>query len=124
MKRAIAILAVAVGLTLYADAHARVGRQYAVGSTAYDLCSSGPIMADGRHVHTGAVAINFLPLGTRIRLDQPIRMHNTHGVLERRRAFVVEDRIGWGTQADFWFARCAEANAYGRQRRTFRVVTR
>lgn len=79
----------------------------AVVSTAY--CLSGT-MADGTGVRWGSVASNQYPLGT---------------VLEVRpapagqRRWVVRDRIGWGTQLDFWMPSCGAALGWGR--RTVRI---
>jgi 3D (Asp-Asp-Asp) domain-containing protein len=79
-----------------------------VSSTAY--CVRGR-MANGRYVHTGAVAMNSVPLGTRVRVSRSptgLRWHR------------VEDRIGYGSQFDFWVPSCAQARAWGR--RTVRVT--
>jgi len=100
----------------------RLGARYTVESTAYSLCSSGSTMANGRHVRWGAVANNFLALGTRIKFDKPIRAHRADGRLVARRYFTVADRIGYGTQLDVWMSVCADAIAYGRRVATFRVV--
>lgn len=75
----------------------------AVVSTAYCL---GGTMADGTPVRAGSVANNFLPLGTRVTV--------TASPTQRRR-FVVRDRIGWGTQLDFWTPSCTRARAWGRR---------
>jgi 3D (Asp-Asp-Asp) domain-containing protein len=87
-------------------------RTVTVESTAYAPCSSGGRMANGQRPHAGAVAMNLLPLGTRIRVSR--------SPLGRRRAFVVSDRIGYGSQLDFWTPSCAKARAWGR--RTVRVT--
>ena len=58
------------------------------------------------------VANNFLPLGTKITV--------TASPTSRRR-FVVRDRIGWGTQLDFWVPSCAQAIAWGRRTVRLRV---
>lgn len=102
----------------------RLGSRYTVESTAYSLCSSGSIMANGRHVRWGAVANNTLALGTRIKLGRPIAAHRADGRLVHRRYFTVADRIGWGSQADFWMPRCADALRYGRRPVRFTVVAR
>jgi 3D (Asp-Asp-Asp) domain-containing protein len=72
-------------------------------STAYCL---GGTMSDGRSVHVGAVAMNLLPLGTRVTASS-----SPYGPAH----FTVEDRIGWGTQIDFWVPSCATARAWGRR---------
>lgn len=88
------------------------GRHYSVQSTAYSPCSSGTIMANGQHTHWGAVANNFLPLGTRIRMDHRVR---------GRRWFTVEDRIGHGSQLDIFMPSCAAAIQWGRRQIGFTV---
>lgn len=77
-----------------------------LASTNYSPCSSGTIMADGTPVRFGSVAMNTLPLGTRVYLRP--------GLYGRHR-FVVRDRIGWGSQLDIWNPSCAGAIAYGRR---------
>lgn len=64
-------------------------------------------MADGSSVRAGSVAHNGYPLGTRITVDP---------AFFGRRRFVVRDRIGWGTQLDFWTNSCAAARNWGRRR--------
>lgn len=75
-------------------------------STAYSPCSAGSIMADGSHVRPGSLAHNGYPLGTRVWV--------TPAVFGRHR-WTVRDRIGWGSQADFWTPSCGAADAYGRR---------
>jgi hypothetical protein len=70
-------------------------RWIAVTSTAYCL---GGTMADGTGVRWGSVASNQYPLGT--------VMEVTPAPTGRRR-WIVRDRIGWGTQLDFWAPSCA-----------------
>jgi len=79
----------------------------AVVSTAY--CLTGT-MADGTGVRAGSVASNQYPLGTVLEVRP-----SPSG----RRLWVVRDRIGWGTELDFWVSSCARAIAWGR--RTVRV---
>jgi 3D (Asp-Asp-Asp) domain-containing protein len=74
----------------------------AVVSTAY--CLSGT-MADGTPVQAGSVANNFLPLGTRVTVSASPA---------QTRRYVVRDRIGWGTQLDFWTPSCATARGSDR----------
>lgn len=74
-----------------------------LNSTAY--CLSGT-MANGRRVHSGAVAMNLLSLGSHVTVSSsPLGT----------RHFTVEDRIGWGSQIDFWVPSCALALAWGRR---------
>lgn len=72
-------------------------------STAY--CLSGT-MADGTTVRPGSIAHNGYPLGTHI----TVRPSPTG-----RRRFVVRDRIGWGSELDFWLPTCGAARAWGRR---------
>lgn len=82
-------------------------------STSY--CLTG-IMANGQRVRAGSVAMNRHPLGTRIRL-----VGQTFG---GRRYFVVRDRIGWGSELDFWSPSCAASFAWGRRAVRYRVIGR
>jgi 3D (Asp-Asp-Asp) domain-containing protein len=75
----------------------------AVVSTAY--CLSG-VMADGTSVRSGSVAENTLRLGTAIEVS---------AAPSPARRFVVRDRIGWGTQLDFWVPSCSDALRWGRR---------
>ena len=72
-------------------------------STSY--CLSGR-MADGTYVRAGSVAHNGFALGTRIWVEP---------AFFGRHRFTVRDRIGWGTQLDFWAPTCARAFAWGRR---------
>jgi 3D (Asp-Asp-Asp) domain-containing protein len=72
-------------------------------STAYCLIGT---MADGSWTRDSSVAHNGFALGTRITVSPPFRGH---------RRFVVRDRIGWGTELDFWTPTCASAFAWGRR---------
>lgn len=74
-----------------------------VQSTAY--CDQGT-MADGTYTRAGSVAMNMVRLGTRVRVNRSptgLRYHT------------VRDRIGWGSQLDFWVPNCAAARAWGRR---------
>lgn len=79
----------------------------AVVSTAY--CLSGT-MADGTGVRWGSVASNQYPLGTVLEIRPAVG---------RQRRWVVRDRIGWGTDLDFWVPSCGQALSWGR--RTVRI---
>lgn len=81
----------------------------ALVSTAYCL---GGTMADGSGVRAGSVANNALPLGTHVLVDPPF-----YG----QRRFTVRDRIGWGTQLDFWHGSCSAARQWGRRTVRLRV---
>ncbi len=80
-----------------------MARLLAVVSTAY--CLSG-VMADGTGVRAGSVASNRYPLGTVLEV--------TPAPAGRRR-WIVRDRIGWGTELDFWLPTCAAARTWGRR---------
>lgn len=80
-----------------------MARWMAVVSTAY--CLSGT-MADGSGVRWGSVASNQYPLGTVLEVRPA-----PYG----RRRWVVRDRIGWGTQLDFWLPTCSGARTWGRR---------
>ena len=72
-------------------------------STAY--CLTGT-MADGSLTRARSVAHNGFPLGTRLSISP-----SPTG----RRRFVVRDRIGWGTELDFWLPSCLWARSWGRR---------
>ena len=72
-------------------------------STAY--CLSG-VMADGSYVRVGSVASNRYALGTKIRVRPSF-----YG----RHRFIVRDRIGYGTELDFWTGSCGAAISWGRR---------
>lgn len=78
-------------------------RWIVVTSTAY--CLSGT-MADGTGVRWGSVASNQFPLGTVLEVTP---------ALAGRRRWTVRDRIGWGTQLDFWAPSCQIARGWGRR---------
>jgi len=76
-------------------------------STAYSPCSAGTIMADGTRVRSGSVAMNTLPLGTRIYVPK--------GGPDGLKRYTVRDRIGAYSQLDFWVADCGLAIQWGRR---------
>lgn len=101
-------------------AHAHKPRTYTVTSTAYTTdCGSGggTVTASGYRVRFGQVANNFLPFGTKLRLMHPRSIRG-------RRHFYVRDRIGWGSELDFWMPSCRQAIRWGRRTVKFRVVPR
>lgn len=83
--------------------------------TAYSPCSSGAVMASGQHTYWGAVAVNGLRLGTRIRFRRPV-----HG----RRGFVVRDRGGMRGRmdVDVFMPNCRAAVQFGRHQRAYVVI--
>lgn len=100
MKRIAAAIAVSLSLLFVSVADAGIMR---VQSTAY--CLRGR-MANGTYTRLGSVAMNILPLGKTIRVSRSPTGIKTN---------VVRDRIGWGTQLDFWVPSCAQARAWGRR---------
>jgi 3D (Asp-Asp-Asp) domain-containing protein len=87
-----------------------LGEHYVVTSTCYD---QGTTTASGAHVFVGEVANNMFPLGTRIYLDRAV-----FGLRE----FIVDDRIGWGSQLDFYNPSATVCDEYGREGIGFRIV--
>ena len=65
------------------------------------------IMANGKHVRDGAVATNFLPFGTRVKIP----------ALFGDKIFVVEDRMNsrYYHRMDVWFPTRAEAIKFGKR---------
>ena len=83
--------------------HSKVPAQR-VESTAY--CMTGA-MANGQRTHTGAAAMNGVPLGTKFRVRT--------GPL-RGEVFTVKDRVGYGSEFDIAMPdRCSAAYRYGRR---------
>lgn len=75
-------------------------------SSTPDQADSSPfIMASGKHVYAGAIAANFLPIGTRVMLPE------THG----EKIFVVEDRMHrrFSDRIDIWMETREEAIQFG-----------
>ncbi|MBN2198071.1 3D domain-containing protein [Candidatus Wolfebacteria bacterium] len=78
--------------------------------TAYSSCPEETddtplITASGSFVHSGVVAANFLPFGTKIRLPE----------LFGNKVFVVEDRLhqSYNDRVDIWFPSKEEAINFG-----------
>ncbi len=86
---------------------------HAVESTSY--CLRGR-MADGTYTRARSVAQNGLPFGTKIRT----KTRGPGGL----RYWFVRDRIGHGSQLDFWQPACAQSRAWGRRRISYTVVRR
>ena len=85
-------------------------------STAYCLQGDLAMQKKGGgayRAHKGIVASNSMPLGTRIRLTKPVF---------GRYIWVVRDRIGWGTDLDFWTPSCSQALKYGRRPAKWRII--
>jgi 3D (Asp-Asp-Asp) domain-containing protein len=90
--------------------HTAPASHYTVTSTCY---SQGSTTASGQPVRFGDVANNFLPFGTRIRLDHPVF---------DRRVFTVEDRIGSGSELDIYNSSETACIGYGRHTIGFTVI--
>jgi 3D (Asp-Asp-Asp) domain-containing protein len=105
MRRLLTALAAALAFT---PATAEAAE---LSSTAY--CQSGR-MADGSSTRPGSVASNLYRLGTRLRVSR-----SPYG---RGRVFVVRDRVGYGSQLDFFVASCARARLWGRRTVHVRVI--
>ena len=63
-------------------------------------------MANGQQTYVGAAAGNMWPLGTRL----DILSGEHQGI-----TVTVADRIGWGSQLDFFTWSCSKAWQYGRE---------
>jgi len=73
-----------------------------VTCTAYsagDGMTPGTVMASGKTVYNGAVACNFLPLGSKVRIDG--------------RIYTVEDRCGYNDRIDIYMDSVAECYQFG-----------
>ena len=73
------------------------------------------ITASGTRCRDGVIAANFLPIGTRVRIE---------GFGDK--IFVVEDRMHprFSHRIDIWFASYRDAVKFGKQKLTFHVLTR
>jgi hypothetical protein len=78
---------------------------HAVSLSSTSYCQ-GTITASGERPFVGEVANNTYPLGTRIVVSPAVW---------GRTRFVVEDRIGSGSELDFYNSSCAAAVAFGRR---------
>jgi len=90
-----------------------------VKATAYsstpDQTDDSPFtMANGKRVHDGAVAANFLPFGTKVRFPE----------LYGDKEFVVEDRMHrrFSDRVDIWMETRSEAIRFGIQDITMEVL--
>lgn len=86
----------------------------AYSSTPDQTDSSPFIMASGNRVHDGAVAANFLPMGTKIMLPE------IHG----EKIFVVEDRMHrrFSDRIDIWMETEEEALQFGVKETTVKIL--
>lgn len=90
-----------------------------VKATAYsstpDQTDDSPfIMANGKRVHDGAVAANFLPFGTKVRFPE----------LYGDKVFTVEDRMHrrFSDRVDIWMGTRSEAVRFGIQNVTMEIL--
>jgi 3D (Asp-Asp-Asp) domain-containing protein len=88
----------------------RAGVAVTLSSTAY---CQGTITASGEPPFVGEVANNTWPLGTRLSVSPPVW---------GRTRFVVEDRIGSGSQLDFYNPSCTAAIDFGRRLERVTVI--
>jgi 3D (Asp-Asp-Asp) domain-containing protein len=93
------------------------GRVMTVAATAYSStvaqCDSSPfITASGTRVHSGTIAANFLPFGTRIKIPDHFG----------DKVFVVEDRMSkrYWHKIDIWMPTYQQAISFGK--RNVRIV--
>lgn len=98
----------------YAVAEDGVVPVSAYSSTPDQTDSSPFIMASGRHVYDGAIAANFLPLGTKVRF--PERYGN--------KIFTVEDRMNkrYSYKMDIWMETRGEAINFGVRKLKYEIV--
>lgn len=90
-----------------------------VKATAYsstpDQTDDSPFtMANGKRVHDGAVAANFLPFGTKVRFPE----------LYGDKVFTVEDRMHkrFSDRVDIWMGTRSEAVRFGIQNVTMEIL--
>lgn len=82
--------------------HIIAGEISAYTSCEQDVYTPSNIMANGEHVHVGAVANNLLPLGTRVRIGD--------------NEYVVKDRTAMHDYVfDIYMDTLEECNQFGRQ---------
>lgn len=86
------------------------GKSITVDSTAY---CQGSVMANGHAPAEGDVAANEWPLGTRLAVSASPDGPET---------VTVTDRIGAGSELDFYVASCARALQWGRRNVTVRMA--
>ena len=90
-----------------------------VKATAYsstpDQTDDSPFtMANGKRVHDGAVAANFVPFGTKVRFPE----------LYGDKVFTVEDRMHkrFSDRVDIWMGTRSEAMRFGIQNVTMEIL--
>lgn len=84
-------------------------------SSTIDQTDDSPfIMASGNHVYDGAIAANFLPLGTKVKFPE------TYG----DKIFTVEDRMNkrYSYQMDIWMETRQEAKNFGVRKLKYEII--
>lgn len=84
-------------------------------SSTPDQTDSDPFtMANGKRVHDGAIAANFLPFGTKVRIPD----------LFGDKVFVVEDRMHgrFSKRVDIWMPNRQDAIRFGLRNATIEIV--
>lgn len=96
-----------------------VSEEGVVPVTAYsstpDQTDDSPfIMASGRHVYDGAIAANFLPIGTKVRFPE----------MYGNKVFTVEDRMNkrYSYKMDIWMETRGEAMKFGFRNLKYEIV--
>jgi 3D (Asp-Asp-Asp) domain-containing protein len=79
----------------------------AYNSVPWQTDDSPFITASGTHVHFGTLAVNFLPIGTIVKIPEYFG----------DQIFVVEDRMNvrYQKNVDIWMEEIADAKAFGRR---------
>lgn len=86
----------------------------AYSSTPDQTDDSPFIMASGKHVYDGAIAANFLPLGTKVRFPE----------MYGDKIFTVEDRMNkrYSYKMDIWMTTRQEAQKFGLRKLKYEIV--
>lgn len=80
-------------------------------------------MADGTYTRTRSVAMNRHPLGTKIKLlGLYVNGRRVASTVRGLKVFVVRDRIGWGTELDFWSPSCSWSRYFGRKTARYQII--
>lgn len=84
-------------------------------SSTIDQTDDSPfIMASGNHVYDGAIAANFLPLGTKVKFPE----------VYDDKIFTVEDRMNkrYSYQMDIWMETRQEAKNFGVRKLKYEII--
>lgn len=92
----------------------KVVKVTAYSSTPDQTDDSPFTMANGKRVHDGAIAANFLPFGTKVRFPE----------LYGDKEFVVEDRMHkrFSDRVDIWMEKQHDARMFGIQKITMEIL--